>query len=175
MDKHNFKDNPKFLIISSVLVPIAVSLIGLAGIILPNLTSQPNNPTTSNDTISKPTEEQPTVTVPEKIEDTFGYLSLEGVQSQYNALSITLSPNKSEGFYEIQRINNEYFLLGFVDKFELNNLKISASQISTFKNVIAIKLSDVTNMKAETVKEKKNEYKVLAITSKSFRTDLPLH
>ncbi|MEO6728344.1 MAG: hypothetical protein ABIM99_00315 [Candidatus Dojkabacteria bacterium] len=177
MDQKTFKDNPKFLILSSVFVPIAISIVGLAGIVLPKLIPESIvSPSTSESAVSKPsTNEGIDNSTPVVQNDTYGYLSNTVVVNSIHLSVVQLSPTKPSNGYEIQVLNSEYYLLGYAENIDVNNLKISATSVENFKIVVAIKFKDITSIKMEDIKDKKNTYSVLTLNVKALRTDLTLH
>ncbi|MEP7104194.1 MAG: hypothetical protein ABI721_05820 [Candidatus Dojkabacteria bacterium] len=178
MDKQSFKEDPKFLILTSVLVPIFISIIGLTGAILPNILPK-------SDTTTTPTSQQaisvPSQTIAEEsnkpitFKDTYGYLTSDQIISSINSTNITFNPSKSGDSYEVQLIEGEYYLLGFAKSLDLQGIQISAASISDYKNLVALKFKDITSIKKEDIKQKKDTYKVLTINAKSLRADLIAH
>lgn len=174
MENTSFKDNPKFLIITSVLVPIFISIIGLAGIIAPKLIPTPTTP--SETTVSVPEKSQTQSNPPTIVaNDTFGYLSADSTINSINSTLVTLKTSKSGDDYEIQLISNEYYVLGYAADLNASNLQITSNSNADFTKKVAIKFKDVVSIKKDTFKVKKSSYNVLNINANSIRTDLSFH
>jgi len=177
MENNTFKDNPKFLIITSVLVPIFISIIGLAGIIVPKLIPTPTVP--SESTVSEPAKTQTQVNQSNSpvvvANDTFGYLSADSIVNSVSSSIITLKTSRSSGDYEVQLISGEYYVLGYSIDLNISNLQLTSSSNEDFTKKVAVKLKDVNSIKADQFKVKKNSYSVLSINAKSIRTDLSFH
>ncbi|MFS8131222.1 MAG: hypothetical protein ACMG57_04540 [Candidatus Dojkabacteria bacterium] len=178
MDPKTFKDNPRFLILSSVLVPIVISLVGLAGIVLPKLIpTSIVSPSTSESAISKPAANEGVVESSNPVvqKDSYGYLSNTSVINSIHLSVVQLASTRSANDYEIQTLNGEYYLLGYAENIDVNNLKISAQSVANYKVIVAIMFKDISSIKTEEIKDKKNTYTVLTLNVKAIRTDLTLH
>lgn len=175
MENNAFKDNPKFLIITSVLVPIFISIVGLAGIILPKLIPTPT--TSSQSTVSEPEKTQisqsnsPTIVA----NDTYGYLSSTSIVNSISSSIVTLKTTRSGEDYEVQLISGEYYVLGYSSELNASSLQITSRSNGDFTKKVAVKFKDINSINADQVKVKKDSYNVLSINAKSIRTDLSFH
>ena len=177
MESNTFKDNPKFLIITSVLVPIFISVIGLAGIIVPKLIPTPTTPSQSSVSGPENTQSQisqsnnPTIVA----NDTFGYLPADTIVNSISSAIVTLKPSKSGEDYEVQLISGEYYVLGYTTDLNASNLQITSSSNADLTKKVAVKFKDIISIKVDQYKVKKSTYNVLNINAKSIRTDLNFH
>lgn len=176
----SFKDDPKFLIVSSIIVPLIVAGIGLVGLFVPADGGE-NDSNKEDDKIeeSKDQSEILQEQKPEILENTFGFLSKNGVIAaiEMNSNEVNLKDENSDKDYEIQRLDGEYYLVGFTKKdFKLDELTLVPVSSGEYSKLVAIKFEDITSIEDKEIKiRKKEKIEGLVLKSKGIRTDVSVH
>lgn len=176
--KPALKDNPKFLIASSIIVPIFVSVIGLTGVLVPNVLNKQDKQNTDSSNaqvVSNTNSSQtaPTATAPK---DAYGYLSIDDLIASIKTNNINLLSIKTDGYYEVQYLNGEYYLVGFTKKDISDTISLFYRNYNDYTKLVGIKFSDITKIEKGDVKlSKKEVITVLNLQAKGYRIDIQSH
>jgi hypothetical protein len=180
------KDNPKFIIVSSILVPIVASLIGLAGIVVPSLTANQKNTNTSTESpVSTNADSAENLVANESTvsniqsKDTFGFVNIDTVLSYAKDTNKTLElkNDRFDDSYEIQFIGGEYYIIGFAkDNFSKDDIILASESVKDNTSLVGIKFKDITKIeKVDLEVSKKSMIKVLSVKAKALKLDVTSH
>lgn len=179
-EKKHLKDRASFVIVTSIVVPILVSILGILGVILPilidrSLPSNDNNTETQESSVTPTSFVQEQVTNSEvvvvKPQDINGYLSASKIVEYVKAKNYTFTPNtiSQSGDFEVQRVSGEYYLIGFSSEIlKIDDLFLISSTSKEFPKKIKINLKDIGEIKTEDRGDKKSKITGLKFDTKKI-------
>lgn len=172
IQKKELKDRTHFIILTSIVVPITVAVIGVFGtVILPRLLDKASSDSnTANQPVSSNTSP---VNTAGKVVIVDGFLPPDKIVSYVKAknYSFTLNNTSQPGDFEMQKVGSDYYLIGYsMNPINVNNIFLVTSSSKDYSQKLQINIKDINSIAVSNQKDKKDPVSGLTISAKTFST-----
>lgn len=173
-ERKQLKDTTHFVIITSIIVPILVAVIGIFGtVVLPRILDQSSNTAKNSQEPVSGNIVANTVNTTGKVVITIGFLPADKIVSYVKSQNFTFSFNNTSRpeDFEMQKIGNDYFVVGFASNpVVAGNVFLASQSSKNYTQQVQINLKDITSIAVSSQKNGKDNTNGLSISASKVQT-----